>query len=79
MSPGPWTRSAKDGRLILDRDGNEVAMVIGNELATNSNALLIQAAPEMRDALRAVNFAYGEDSNPVMRRVVVVLGKAGAL
>ena len=78
ISPAP-DRNGREGRLIRDKNGNEVAMVIGTPEETSDNANLIAEAPAMRDGLLAVHFAFGDSNHLVMRRVSNLLKKVGAL
>lgn len=60
-TPGPWNTHICDDTLIVDGDGNDIALVLG-DYATQSEVMearsrLIAAAPDLLEALKAADAA----------------------
>jgi hypothetical protein len=81
MSPGPWERSVREGRLILDSSGNDVCMVIGSakDPNTEANAKAIAALWALVGALQAMVRHCQPDLGAtfVLGRAKDALAKAG--
>jgi hypothetical protein len=75
---GPWSRDKRDGRLIIDGKGNEIAMVIGTVEETEGSAKLIAAAPELLGALQAMvlHCQFDAGAGFVLRRARTAISNA---
>jgi hypothetical protein len=77
--PLPWKQSKKNGRVVVDSNGDKIATAATRPSATEAwlNARLIAAAPEMLAALKTV-LQHGriDDSESRMAMVAAAITKA---
>ena len=88
-TPYGWQRSVKNGRLVVDSSGHKIATAANRPNAPEAweNAKLMEAAPDMYEALEAI--AGNHDAGPgidaeelcelMTQRARAVLEKIGSL
>lgn len=82
-TPGPWKVNGNIdwGRFCIDDEGGRPVATTeqrhgDHEFATNANARLIAAAPELLEALQAMFRTYNHGSNAVLNKARAAITKA---
>ena len=62
-TPRPWTISVRDWEIMIEANGDDVALIQGKTPRDQANARLIAAAPDLYAMLLQVEKVLYEDTN----------------